>query len=188
MNHTLLVPGLLAVFDNVIRTPMTYRDAARELSFASVEAGPDTFHGIAPCADPELPNLLMRALPAGAAPTMSFFRRSPTGQAEPNYIHTDAMMGDWTAILYLNGDPPIGDGTSFWRTKDGQQDRGQDIERASMEDLSLWDRWQHVDARFNRLVIFKSDLYHSRGIAENYGDGDEARLIQVVFGRGAMGF
>ena len=187
MKHTLCVPGLLAVLDDVVINPRLYRDAALAHRFASVEAGPDVFHGIAACADPELPTLLMRALPAGAAPTLSFFRQSPAGQVEPNYLHTDAMMGDWTAILYLNPDPPAGDGTSFWRRRETEDDRGAVIDD-TMVDLAQWERWHHVDARFNRLLIFKSDLYHSRAIAENYGEGDEARLIQVVFGRGTLGW
>jgi uncharacterized protein DUF6445 len=186
VRHTLVVPGLLGVIDDVVLNPLVYRRKALTLPFDSVAAGPDTFHGIAPTADPELPNILMRILPAGASPTLTFFRKSPAGQVEPNYLHTDAMMGDWTAILYLNPDPPIGDGTTFWRTVDTHQDRGADIERSSMQDLSLWERWHHIDARFNRLLVFKSDLYHSRAIAENYGQGDEARLIQVAFGQGQL--
>jgi hypothetical protein len=188
VKHTLCVPGLLAVLDDVVINPRTYRDAALAHPFASVEAGPEVFHGIAACADPELPTLLMRALPAGAAPSVSFFRQSPSGQVEPNYIHTDAMMADLTAILYLNQDPPEGDGTSFWRKRETGEDRGAVIDKETMQDLAQWERWHHVDARFNRMVIFKSDLYHSRGIAENYGEGDEARLIQVVFMRGTLGW
>lgn len=184
MKTTAIVPGMLYVADDVLRFPLTYRDTVRELEFGTVAAGPDAFHGIAPCVDPELPDLLMRLLPAGALPTLSFFRRSPEGQVEPTYIHSDGMMGDWTAILYLNVDPPVGDGTLFWEHPTFGRWGFNEV-RAS-EPGELWTCWHHVDARFNRMVVFKSDLYHSRAIAENYGTGNEARLIQVVFGRGAM--
>ena len=38
-------------------------------------------------------------------PTLNFVRQSPAGQVEPNFIHTDADMGDWTALYYLTADP-----------------------------------------------------------------------------------
>ena len=60
-----------------------------------------------------MPLKLVRMFPA-ATPTLSFFRKSPAGQEEPHWIHTDVDMGDWTALLYLNPDPPAGDGTVFW--------------------------------------------------------------------------
>jgi hypothetical protein len=83
VNHVLVLPGLLAVIDNVIPRPLTYHDDARALPYGDVEAGSDTFHGIASCADPTLPDLLMRILPAGALPTLSFFRRAPPARWNP---------------------------------------------------------------------------------------------------------
>jgi hypothetical protein len=102
-------------------------------------------------------------------------------------VHSDGMMAPdgWTAILYLTKNPPTGDGTIFWKDREGL-DRGPFPIDAVLGRAPEWEKWQHVEARFNRLLIFKSDLYHSRAIAENYGTGDEARLIQVVFGRGEM--
>ena len=38
-----------------------------------------------------------------------------------------------------------------------------------------------VKARTNRLVIFPSYILHSRNILKNYGEGDDARLIQVCW-------
>ena len=75
-------------------------------------------------------------------------------------------------------DPPLSDGTTFWQSPKGKQrgdwSKGGDIKAG-------WKPWHHVPARFNRMVIFDSDLFHSRSIFENYGEGDEARLIQVMF-------
>ena len=70
------------------------------------------------------------------------------------------MMGDLTAILYLNENSPEEDGTTLYH--EGY--------------ISCV-----LKARFNRLVVFNSDLYHSRNIYDNYGYAEDARLIQVVF-------
>jgi hypothetical protein len=44
-----------------------------------------------------------------------------------------------------------------------------------------WTETRLVLGRFNRLLIFDAALPHSRAIFENYGEGDDARLIQVIF-------
>lgn len=173
------------VLDEVLPDPVRYRDAALALPFGTVTFGDDTFRGIAAAHRPDLPIAFERAVPEPIEPTLSFFRLSPLGQPEPTYLHSDAAMGDWTGILYLNPDPPDGDGTVFWeRLSTGHRYGPWDasVERAA-KDLSLWSPWHLVAARFNRLVIFRSDLFHSRALPGNYGDGDAARLIQVVFGR-----
>lgn len=185
MKTSLSVPGLLTVFDDVLLNPTIYRAFALGLPYTSVHDGDDTFHGIAETADPTVPDLLMQLLPPGAAPTLTFFRQSPAGQREPNFVHSDAMMGDLTAILYLSLEPPAGDGTDFWRTVDTFQDHGP-LDKVALADRENWTRWRHVEARFNRLLLFRSDLYHSRALEENYGTGDDARLIQVTFVRGEL--
>lgn len=73
-------------------------------------------------------------------------------------------MGRFTGIYYLNPEPPAGDGTAFWRRY------GND-----------WKMTRLVPARFNRLLIFRAGLHHSRALFDNYGHGDGARLIQVIF-------
>jgi hypothetical protein len=173
------------VFDDVLVDAAEYRREALALEYGDVPAGDDVFRGIATF--PGQMEVAQRVIDQhfpGKRVTLSFFRKSPEGQEEPNYIHSDREMGDWTAILYLNPDPPASDGTSFWmRRRDGQISGDFDQEEA--RDLAQWERWEHVDARFGRLLIFKSDLFHSRGIEQNYGAGYEARLIQVAFLRDA---
>ncbi len=73
----------------------------------------------------------------------------------------NGMMGDVTAILYLSKDHPKEDGTTIY---------DQDGERSCV-----------LYSKFNRMVVFDSELAHSRNIFENFGKGDESRLIQVAF-------
>lgn len=153
---------MIAVIDDVLDDPLTYLAEVRRLSFRSLTFGADTFHGIAfPIRDAVAP---VAAKFLGATPALSFFRRSPLGQVEPNFVHSDEAMGRWTGIYYMNPDPPADDGTSFWRP-----------------DGAGWALERTVSARFNSLLIFDAGLHHSRSLFNNYGCGDEARLIQVIF-------
>ena len=122
-------------------------------------------------------------------PTATFARLSPWGQDEPNYIHTDCDMGDWTAILYLTETPAAGDGTTFWRSRETGQPRSTAVGLSALHDewagwrnLSAWEPYAQVPAVPNRLIWFESGAFHSRAIRENYGVGQSARLIQVMFG------
>lgn len=169
----------IAVYDDVLARPDRYRQWALQQPFGSHQLGPDLWRGIAPVSDPTLAIHLARRM-ARARVDLTFLRKSPEGQPEPNFIHSDAGMGEWTAILYLNPHPPAEDGTTFWREKAS----GDTFGEAEGRDLSpeLWEPWHHVEGRFNRLLVFKSLLFHSRALLANFGAGDEARLIQVAFG------
>lgn len=152
----------IRILDGVLPDPMAYLAEARGLSFRDLTFGPDTFRGIAAARRRDVARVA--ELQTNASAVLSFFRKSPQGQVEPNFIHSDEAMGRFTGIYYMNPDPPAGDGTAFWE-RDG----------------AAWKRVRLVPARFNRLVIFDARLHHSRAIFDNYGEGDTARLIQVVF-------
>lgn len=182
--------GQMDVFDDVLPDPMGYRQSILTRPFVDVPIGPVTFHGIGFGCDGTLPSYLTSRY-AGLTPHTSFCRQSPEGQAEPNFIHTDLDMGDWTAILYLTPDPPAGDGTTFWKHRKtglvASPALTQDERIAEAEywrQTKAWEPWATVEAKFNRLVVFPSGLFHSRALADNYGRGEDARLIQVVFGTG----
>lgn len=174
----------ITVLEDFLPNPDMYRDAVLKLDFKSFHFERCTFHGIA--IDPEwnVPVTLTNILP-NAAPTLSFFRKSPEGQQEPHFIHTDIDMGDWSAILYLNPNPPEGDGTTFWTHKATGEIENTTPHLRSEEGRTPdgWIARETVQAKFNRLVMFPSSYFHSRAIFENWSNGDEARLTQVVFGR-----
>lgn len=152
----------IKILDDVLPDPMAYLSEVKRLQFRDLTFGPDTFRGIANSHRPDVD----RAAEAqtNAAAVLSFFRRSPKGQVEPNFIHSDEAMGKFTAIYYLNPEPAEGDGTAFWEQHDGE-----------------WKMTRLVPAKFNRLVTFSAGLHHSRALFDNYGQGDGARLIQVIF-------
>jgi hypothetical protein len=153
---------MIRILDDVLPDPMAYLAEARRQVFRNVTAGPDMFRGIAYALRRDVAEIAEAQ--TGAHAVLSFFRRSPFGQAEPNFVHSDEGMGWFTAIYYMNPAPPEGDGTKFWERDGGG-----------------WKETRLVPARFNRLLIFDASLPHSRAIFENYGEGDGARLIQVIF-------
>lgn len=162
---------MIRVYDDVLTDPFAYRNEALERSFARHEG----FDGVCPLRDGELWDSMHRY--SQKRPVLSFFRRSPEGQSEPNFIHSDAAMGKETAIYYMTPNPPEPDGTSFWDLA------GIGVSGAWSDEAKVakGTEWRHVPARFNRLLVFDADYFHSRAIPENYGQGNDARLIQVVF-------
>jgi len=163
----------LEVWDDVLPDPMGYWVAAQGQTFESVPLGDQAFHGIAPAPDTQLLGVLADLLGQDLGQVTTFLRQSPAHQVEPNYVHDDASMGQWTAILYLTPVPARGDGTVFYRAL---------VDAPSWSRLTDWEPWAFVGARFNRLIKFPAEWPHSRAIVDNYGIGRRARLIQVMFG------
>jgi hypothetical protein len=182
---------MLQVFDDVLPDPVAYRARVLAQPFGDVDLGV-TFHGIAPAPDNSLVFWLAQEFPTLRAKT-TCCRLSPEGQQEPHLIHDDRSMGDWSAILYLTPDPPLEDGTDFWMARHSGAKASTTIaesaewlaEGMAWFDVARWERWCHVAARFNRLVLFKSAYFHSRALERNYGQGDTAMLRQLVFLEGA---
>lgn len=179
------------IFDDVLADPDSYRLQALSLPYTSVTVGGATFHGIAQTSDPFLPLWIAATYPS-ARPTLTFFRRSPAFQIEPNFVHTDRDMGDWTAILYLTPHPPDSDGTTFWehepdggRASTASTDEMFHDEWTEWRQRSAWREWLRVEAKWNRLIIFPAPLFHSRSLYDNYGEGVDARLTQLMFGTGS---
>jgi len=176
----------LTVVDDVLPDLAAYRAQALRQPFGDLPAGPVVFHGFAPPPNDTVAQAITARWPT-LTPTLSLLRQSPLWQVEPTYIHTDADMGDWTALLYLTADPPADDGTTFWReAATGARSYDPRVPAAAWTDLEAWEAWTTVAARPNRLVLFPAGYYHSRALVDNYGAGDTARLIQVTFGTGAV--
>ena len=176
------------VLDDFLQDPEDYRALALAREYKTYEfEGGIKFHGIATPTPLRVP-IRIGALYPRAAPTLSFFRKSPDGQKEPHWIHTDVDMGDWTALLFLNPDPPAGDGTVFWRHLATGATGSTVPHERSIEGRTRrgWEEWRTVAAKFNRLILFPATFFHSRAIYENWGEGDDARLVQVVFGKGEL--
>jgi hypothetical protein len=150
------------IFDNLLYNPDEYVKDIQSNGFVDIYDGSSTFKNIQPRDyDDEFAQSIMELIGQNFDIQWNFVRRSPEGQEEPNFIHTDEMMGDITAILYLNKEHPKEDGTTIYDT-DGSKA------------CTFY-------AKYNRAIIFDSKLPHSRNIFDNFGSGDSSRLIQVAF-------
>jgi hypothetical protein len=151
----------LLVIDNALPNIDTYVEEILKGEFKDESDGVAIFKGIQKRPfDDDFTNVALGIFPQYRI-AYNFVRKSPLNQEEPNFKHRDDMMGDITVILYLNENPPKEDGTTIYN----------DDETPSAV----------IHSKFNRMVAFDSDVLHSRNIFENFGEGNDARLIQVIF-------
>jgi hypothetical protein len=151
----------LITFDNVLADPKDYVSDIYRYGFQDIADGSNTFKNIQPRDVYDEFCRYVTNMFGGYKVNVNFVRKSPLNQEEPNFVHTDEMMGDITCILYLNEDPPSNDGTTIY-----DQDEKPLVT---------------VYSKFNRMVAFNSDAPHSRNLFENFGSDEDARLIQVIF-------
>lgn len=151
------------VVDDFIENPHLYLSNVLSGEFTDITVGDQTFKNIMPLPNDDVfcKNLISMLEENKYEVAYNFIRRSPLNQDEPNFIHTDDMMGSVTAILYLSVDHPDDDGTTLY-----------DDDYKKMATFY---------SKFNRALLFDSRIPHSRNIFQNFGDGDTARLIQVAF-------
>jgi hypothetical protein len=151
----------MMVIDNVLHDPNEYVVDIYSRQFSDVFDGKNLFKGIQPRNNDEFSDYVLSIAGDSFEVAWNFIRMSPLNQEEPNFMHTDDMMGDITAILYLSKQHPENDGTTVYDL---------DGKIASV-----------VYSKFNRAIMFDSNLPHHRNIFENFGAGESSRLIQVVF-------
>jgi hypothetical protein len=162
---------MVRVIDGFLADPLNIRTQALGRGFHNAEQGGAVFPGIQMSNTADWERICVLAgVPVRKG--VEFYRLYMEGQAQPTYIHTDSDLNEWSAILYLSDDPETG--TAFWEPlHDG----------ADVFDDSQWRQHMYVGAKFNRLVIFPSKLWHSR-YPRNCSTGttpESGRLIQVFF-------
>ena len=151
----------LITFDNIIQDPLSYVSDIHLHGFQDVADGEYTFKNIQPRDKNDEFAKYVSELFIGYKVDLNFVRKSPLNQEEPNFVHTDEMMGDITCLLYLNEQAPEDDGTTIY-----------DEDKKPL--LTMY-------SKFNRMIAFNSDAPHSRNLFHNFGEADTARLVQIIF-------
>lgn len=152
----------IITFDNVIKDPLSYVSDIHLFGFQDVADGTQVFKNIQPRdGNDEFAKYVSDLFGSSYKINLNFIRKSPLNQEEPNFIHTDEMMGDITCLLYLNENAPNEDGTTIY-----DEDNKPFITMYS---------------KFNRMIAFNADAPHSRNLFQNFGEGNDARLVQVIF-------
>lgn len=151
----------LITFDNIIKDPLSYVSDIHLHGFQDVADGEYTFKNIQPRDKNDEFAKYVSELFIGYKVDLNFVRKSPLNQEEPNFVHTDEMMGDITCLLYLNEQAPEDDGTTIY-----------DEDKKPI--LTMY-------SKFNRMIAFNSDAPHSRNLFHNFGEAETARLVQIIF-------
>lgn len=112
-----------------------------------------------------------------------------TTENDRSWIHHDATT--WAGVLYLTPDAPPETGTaifrhreskvSWWNPEDESTEYNFTEGLANPMDNDLWEPITQVSNVYNRLVIYRGNLYHS-SMKPGFGDCKEnGRLFQTFF-------
>ena len=96
---------------------------------------------------------------------------------DTTWIHHDET--EWAGILYLTPNAPVGSGTGIYRHKETGKYFGPGDE--NYRDDTLWEPITAIGNVYNRLALYKGQMYH-RSIIPGFGHTNETgRLTQVFF-------
>jgi len=108
-----------------------------------------------------------------------------TTKKDVSWVHCD-KFNTWAGVCYLTPDAPLSAGTGFFTHKEtGICKKPDDLTLqaklgADASDLSKWQLTDIVSNRFNRLVLYRGDLYH-RSLDYFGEDKETGRLFQTFF-------
>ncbi len=115
---------------------------------------------------------------------LMFMRRSPVGVPCPHQVHSDAVMGRYSLMLYLQ--ESIG-GTALLHHKltgIGHNPQAQELVDVITLDQNSPEKWvmdEYVQMKENRAFIFPSDRMHRAEPVGGFGEGKEARVVLTCF-------
>lgn len=97
---------------------------------------------------------------------------------DKTWIHSDCY-NTWAGVCYLSPDAPHTAGTALYRHKESGEYRShENIHEGS--DYTKWDRIDIVGNKYNRLVLYRGDLFHAS--LDYFGkDLYDGRLFQTFF-------
>lgn len=121
-----------------------------------------------------------------------FARVTTEGLNAPHKVHSDKIMGHYSAHLYLSTDWPLGSGTSFWQhvTEGAFHTDATDVARVAKDanDLTQWQIKFLASGRFNRLVVHDARLWHCAEPIGGWGsDAEDGRVVMTCFFNTASG-
>jgi hypothetical protein len=114
-----------------------------------------------------------------------------TTKKDSSWIHADYTTM-WAGVLYLTPNAPASGGTGLFRHKETGYERaprldsgGYDLEKmkktdVDSRDFSKWDMTAMVGNIYNRLVLYRGDMFHTS--LDYFGkDKNDGRLFQTFF-------
>lgn len=190
----------LHILDGVFRDPRAVRERALRHDFYALEGFyGDRYDRVFEEPLPELEAGLEAVHGTPVTMLGSGWRLNYGGELPNTAIHSDAQVAlkgrkpfanAWAAVAWL---PPTfhePSGTAFWRHRDTgitQIPDGINADDAAWIDAQChkpedWDIDAYVAMRFNRMICYEGNKFHSRFPFAAFGDRPEAgRLIAVAF-------
>lgn len=104
-----------------------------------------------------------------------------TTAADRSWIHSD-HFNKWAGVLYLTPDAPVSGGTGLFMYKKNKATMSSQMEGIpyDSQDMTQWDKYDVIANRYNRLVLYRGDLFHSS--LDYFGStSKDARLFQLFF-------
>lgn len=99
--------------------------------------------------------------------------------ANRSWIHTD-HYNTWAGVCYLTPDAPISGGTGLFMHKKTGARMAHELESYESQDMTKWEMVDRIGNRYNRLVLYRSDLFHTS--LDYFGsDLQTGRLFQLFF-------
>lgn len=190
----------LIVIDDFMPDPGALRDFGLSHDFSKApEFDGNTYEGFAPVKDfarlgEYFSQRISSAIAANVKVRMACFVAGSAGFSTKQWIHADNNCGVLAGVLYLFDKP--GFGTAFWRHKSGaeymseffaaNQHRPVEEVVATMQNHgrsdAMWERTDYVESKFNRLILYPTDKFHSRWPEHLFGDKPEnCRLTMTLF-------
>lgn len=141
---------------------------------------------------------MSKALGYGIVPHLSCFRINYAGEDPHSWVHSDECCAAYAAVLYMNLPEQCMGGTAFWKhiptgldympTVEERVATGVDPEEfgkrinADCKVKELWEPISMAGMKFNRMIMYPTNMFHSRMPFDAFGDNPEnGRLIAAVF-------
>lgn len=121
-------------------------------------------------------------------PRAIFTRLSLKGSQPPHQAHTDASMGQYSLMLYLNRAEHCSGGTSLLRNRETGEERnpvdayGEQVWKRDTNNPVAWEKTLTCGMKPNRAFIFSADLYHRAEPIGGFGTTpQDGRLVLTMF-------
>ena len=104
-----------------------------------------------------------------------------TTAADRSWIHTD-HFNKWAGVLYLSPNAPVTGGTGLFVYKKNKASTNEQMNNESYDarDMTKWEKADVIANRYNRLVMYRGDLFHSS--LDYFGSTpQDGRLFQLFF-------
>lgn len=179
------------IIDDFFARPEALRHYAIAQEFGVVEGPIDKvkYEGIAERVPQSFLDESRRAISKvlGGAINIKFscMRISIEGSKPPHWAHTDLIMSQYLAIVYL--DLNARGGTVTVAHESGMKENpidesGVDIWREDTNNPAKWQERSFCSAEFNRCLIVPCNIFHAAIPQEGYGTNSEnGRLVLIMF-------